>query len=356
MSTPIRPRPRRRILAAALAAALPLAGCGPAAPLVEDPYTRLIAEAQGDVPLPPGARYESAADAPARPAETPGDAATPPPDAAEPAQRVPGIVARGRLIIGVDSSLNLLGYRDGAGRLTGFEVELAREVARDIFGDPDAVDFRYVDSAERIRMLAEGRVDAVIRTMTVTGERTRRVSFSAPYLTAAAGLLTTRGSGIAGVGDLADRRVCVAGGTTSEDTARQIAPESTLLLVANWGDCLVALQQHQADALLADDFILAGIRAQDPGTVIVGERLSTEDYAVAVPLGDTGLQRQINATLERIRRDGTWRRLYDESLGRYLDSADPPAPRYAEPEEDPDAPAGDGAGPGGDDPGEEEGA
>lgn len=322
--------------AAVACLALVLAGCTPTKPLVDDPFTDVIEGATGTVPLPPDARYEPADSRPpinTMEGESEGTLA---PDDKTPEERVPSIVARGRIIIGVDQSLNRLGFRDTTtGELSGFEVALAQEIARDIFGDPDAVEFRYVDSTERVGALREDRVDAVVRTMSVTTARERAVDFSAPYLTARAGLLVPAESGIDHEDDLDGRRVCVAADSTPEEIARQKAPGATLLLVRGWSDCLVALQQYQVDAVLSDDTILAGINDQDPSLAIVRRGLSMEQYAVGVAQGDDGLVRQINSTLERMRSDGTWRQLYLEWLGAFLPEGTQPYPSYrAEPEDD----------------------
>ena len=50
---------------------------------------------------------------------------------------------RGRLIVGLDQSTNLFSFRDPvSAELQGFDVDIAREVARDLVGDPEKVDFR----------------------------------------------------------------------------------------------------------------------------------------------------------------------------------------------------------------------
>ena len=58
------------------------------------------------------------------------------------------------------------------------------------------------------------------------------------------------GSDIEDETDLAGRRVCVAADSTPEEIVRATAPDATLLLVRSWSDCLVALQQFQADAVV----------------------------------------------------------------------------------------------------------
>lgn len=263
-----------------------------------------------------------------------------PVEGAEPKDLIPRIVARGRLIVGVDNSQYLLSFRDVlSGELEGFEVDLARELARDIFGDPSRVDFRFVASNDRLEALKTGRVDAVVRTMTITRDRQSLVEFSAPYLRTHTRLAVPLKSGIQGVQDLGGRSVCITDNSTLLELSRRLAPEASKLRVRGWADCLLALQQNQVDAIMSDDAILAGIIAQDPHTHIVGDSLSSEEYGIAVarPLENPeshGLVRQINATLERLQRDGTWVRLHHQWLGPDHRNAKPYPPQYREEEVD----------------------
>ncbi|KKO83793.1 glutamate ABC transporter substrate-binding protein [Corynebacterium otitidis] len=337
-----RQRTTARAAAAVCAAALALSACG----IVDDQSEPPPAEAPPGAeepraagfgpPLPLGAEVEPAGAYP--PQDTPPAhiSASLRPGPGGPEDRVPEILERGRLVVGVDQSLNLISYRDAAsGELDGFEVDLAREIARDIFGDPEAVEFRFVESAGGLDTLANSDVDAVIRTMTMTPARAEQVAFSAPYLEAATRLLALNGSGINSVDDLADRTVCVVDNTTGLQTARKHAPRSPILKTRNWSDCLVALQQDQADAILSDDTLLSGIAAQDSLTEIVGPPLDRGFYAVALPPGRDGLVRQVNATIERIGEDGTWRGMHEAWFGSSLPTPPgPPEPRYREEDSD----------------------
>ena len=229
---------------------------------------------------------------------------------------VPRIIHRGRLVVGLDQGSNLFSFRDPiTGQLSGFDVDLAREISRDIFGEPNQVEFRSLTSATRIESLHTRQVDVVIKSMSITCSRGEQVRFSAPYYQAYQRVLTVRGSGISTLSDLEGRRVCVAAGTTSQARLWERVKRVTVLSVNTWADCLVAIQQGQVDAITTDDAILVGITAQDPYLEIVGPQVSTEPYGVGIaastPDDDTdGLVRQVNRTLERIRRDGTWDRMY----------------------------------------------
>lgn len=338
------PRPTRRTGVAALSALLSaslLTAC--ISPEVHEPdaYPRVNPDA--GPPLPPGSIIEEPGQVVARPVITDTWEGSLRPDDAEARDRVPEIYKRGRLIVGVDQSQNLLSFRDTVtGQLRGFEVQLAKEIARDIFGNPEAVDFRFIDSGDRLRALSQGDVDIVIRSISVTEDRARRFEFSTPYFRTQTRLLVMDNSAIQGINDLNAHTVCVADGSTALQHARAMAPASDIMRTRNWSDCLMALQQQQAQAILGDDAILSGIAAQDPYTRILPSILAWESYAVAIAPSrgsrdSSGLIRQVNTTMERIQADTTWWSMFNEWFGQHLYSYGPPPLQYR-PEEEPENP------------------
>lgn len=241
-------------------------------------------------------------------------------------ERIPEIVQRGRIIVGVGQYLNRLGFRDPlTGELAGFEVDLAHEIARDIFNDPTKVEFRYVENRLREAALRNGDVDMVIRTWTVSRDRQYQTEFSLPYLSITPQLLVMRGSGLGSFDDLRDKTVCA---TRDSAPARKISQFELggLLLTRTWTDCLMAMQRNQADAIYSDDAILSGLQAQDPYTELVGGGEAPDFYAVGMPTPEMnkisrGLTEQVNSTILRIRSDGTWDSLYEEWMQEYLGPA-----------------------------------
>ncbi|MGW4249189.1 glutamate ABC transporter substrate-binding protein [Nocardia sp. NPDC004722] len=323
-------RPIRSIPLAALAAtALFTAACGDDSPPPPAPSTRVPSYIEP--PLPSGAVVAQAQTTPPPPVPDCGDpTAGLRPNGIRSGPDIDAIRARGRLLVGLDPGSNLFSFRDpSTGALAGFDVDIARELARDLLGDPAAVEYRILSSADREKALVEHTVDVVVKTMTINCERRRSVTFSTSYLTAHQRVLTVRNSGIEGLTDLAGRRVCVASGTTSLDLIRRQQPAASILTVPSWADCLVVLQQRQVDAVSTDDTVLAGLAEQDPATEVVGPNLSTEQYGIGISKGSDDLVRFVNGTLERIRADGTWNRLYRRWLSTELgDAAIPPPPRY----------------------------
>ena len=328
--------PVSSVVAACSAAALAATACSsPPPPPVVEPVI-----SQREAPRPPGAKLDPPGVAPegqfsALPEEWGWEGSLPP--GTEEQRNGPAmqrIRERGRILVGVDQSQYLLSYRDpSVGEMRGFEVDLAREIARDIFGDPDMVDFRFVESASRAEALRSRDVDIVIRTMSITPDRAEIVAFSTPYLTSYVRMLAPRDRGVNGPEDLPGKTVCVVDGTNLLNLVRELMPESEILRTRSWSDCLMATQQFQADAVVGDDAVLAGMVAQDPLAQIFPERLAEQRYAVGVALGDDDLVRQVNYTIERMRGDGTWSTIYSQWLRTSL--AESWLPRQMYVKEDP---------------------
>jgi polar amino acid transport system substrate-binding protein len=244
---------------------------------------------------------------------------------------VAAIRARGRLVVGLDIGSNLLSFRDPiTGNITGFDVDIAGEVARDIFGTPSQVEYRILSSADRVAALENNQVDIVVKTMSITCERRKLVNFSTEYLSANQRILAPRDSPISQASDLSGKRVCAVKGSTSLQRIQEIAPPPVIVQVTTWSDCLVALQQRQVDAVSTDDSILAGLVAQDPYLHIVGPSMNQEPYGIGINLGNTGLVRFVNGTLERVRRDGTWNTLYRKWFTVLGPAPAPPTPKYVD--------------------------
>ena len=253
--------------------------------------------------------------------------ATPAPGAMPAGSTMAAIAARGTLVVGVDQNTRPFGYRDPAtGALTGFDIELAREMARAILGDPNRVRFRTESSSQRVDNLAAGAVDMVVQTLTVTCARRERVAFSSVYYEAGQRLLVPRDSATRSLDDLAGRPVCASANSTSIATLQRAPSRPVPVAVPNNSDCLVLLQQQQVDAVSTDDTILSGFAAEDPTLEVRGPALSVEPYAIGVPPGRDDLVRFVNGVLERLRADGTWARIYTDTFGRAAPA--PPAARY----------------------------
>lgn len=239
----------------AVAAAL-LTGCSTVQPLVEVPASLTT------LPLPSGAVVAPSVSGQA--VESCDATASLRPSSA-PAPTVDAIRRRGRVIVGIDQNTDPLSFRDPVtGELRGFSVDLSREIARDLVGDPDKVDFRLLTEPERIPAVQHKSVDILTKATSITCPRAELIAFSTVYFEGHQRLLVPRGSAVRGPADLADKRVCSGLATTSIATVARVAPRANIVGMQNFDDCLVALQQGQVDAVSTDDALLVGMAMQDP--------------------------------------------------------------------------------------------
>ncbi|MEU1179259.1 glutamate ABC transporter substrate-binding protein [Streptomyces sp. NPDC005820] len=247
-----------------------------------------------------------------------------------------------KLIVGVDQNSYRWGYRDpnnAGAELEGFDIDLVRRIARDILGDPKAVQFKAIPTNQRIPALQEHRVDMVVRTMTITCKRIGQVAFSAPYFKTGQQVLAPKSSKIDGYdGTLAGKKVCTAASSTAngqltEDRKAGRIPKNVNLetVVPNQLDCLVRLQLGEVDAVVTDGALAASQAAQDPTVTLKGGPFTTEYYGVAMNAKASDLVSRVNRILVEYRADG-WQTSYDRwlsaTLGPDAGLSKPPAPVY----------------------------
>ena len=135
-----------------------------------------------------------------------------------PPQVTPGsfmakIRARGYLIAGVDQSTYHFGFLNPlSGQIEGFDIDMIRAVAKAIFGDPGKVQFKAISDEQRIPDTADGTVDIVAHTMTITCDRLKMIDFSSVYFEAHQKVLVLKNSSATSLDDLHGQKVCATSG------------------------------------------------------------------------------------------------------------------------------------------------
>ncbi|MEU3725093.1 glutamate ABC transporter substrate-binding protein [Streptomyces sp. NPDC031705] len=239
----------------------------------------------------------------------------------------------GKLVAGVDQNSFKWGYRNPDGHLDGFDIDLVKAIAKDILGNEELVIYRAVPTSQRIPALQEGRVDIVVRTMTINCKRLEDVAFSTAYFEAGQQVLVPKGSPIKGYdASLKGRRICTAAGSTAEAALRSQSYGAVGVSVPNQLDCLVRLQLGEVDGIITDNALAAGQAAQDPSVQLVGAPFTREFYGVAMNKDASDLVRRVNKVLENYRAGGDqspWATSYKKHFEGVLPGAGvPPAPKY----------------------------
>jgi putative glutamine transport system substrate-binding protein len=227
------------------------------------------------------------------------------------------IQKRGKLVVGVKYDTKLFGLKDpGTGKVEGFDIDVAKALAKKILGDENKLELKEVTSKTRIPMLKNGDIDLIIATMTITEERKQEVEFSDVYFKAGQSLLVKKGSNIKSVADVKKGvKVLAVKGSTSTDNIRAKAPEATVLEFENYQEAFTALKAGQGDALTTDNAILYGMVKQDPNYQVVGGTFTDEPYGMAIRKGDTGFAKYVNDFLTAMKSSGDYDKLYEQWIG-----------------------------------------
>ena len=240
------------------------------------------------------------------------------------------ILDRGRLIVGVSADTYLLGARDPlTNTLEGFDIDVAKAVAKRLFGDDTKITWRVISAADRIPLLQKGAVDLVARNMTMTCDRWQQIAFSSEYYHAGQKVLVRKGSTAAKLEDLAGQSVCAPNGTSSMTTLAKYPTVKAVGSDTHTG-CLVLFQQGQVAAITGDDTVLAGLAAQDPYAVVpTSAPITAEPYGLGFNKDDVDFVKYANGVLEQLRTSGRWKAIYDTWLAGPLGPAPtPPAAVY----------------------------
>ncbi|MBL0385958.1 glutamate ABC transporter substrate-binding protein [Tumebacillus sp. ITR2] len=222
------------------------------------------------------------------------------------------IKQRGKLVAGVKFDTNLFGLKDPAtGTVAGFDIDIAKALAKDILGDESKIEFKEVTSKTRIPMLDKGDIDIIIATMTVTEDRKKQVNFSDIYFKAGQSLLVKQGSDIKSIDDLkAGKKVIAVKGSTSAINIKQKAPDAQILEFDDYAQAFTALKSGKGDTLTTDNAILMGMSQQDPSYVLTGGLFTDEPYGIASKHGDDEFTKYLNTFLKKINDSGDYATIY----------------------------------------------
>jgi putative glutamine transport system substrate-binding protein len=218
------------------------------------------------------------------------------------------IRSHGVLRVGVKSDVPGFGLMDpDRGLYEGFEIELSKLLAKEIFGDGSRVAFTPVTAKTRGPLLDNGDIDFVIATFTVTEERKLTYNFSSIYYTDGVGLLTKKAAGYTGLKDLNGKTIGVAQAATSrkaiEDGAAPLGVKVSFAEFATYPEIKAALDSGRVDAFSVDKAILRGYLDDSVG--LLDDTYAPQPYGVATKLSNKALAAWVDALIVKWLADGT---------------------------------------------------
>ena len=240
------------------------------------------------------------------------------------------ILTKGKLVVGTKFDQPLFGLKNPTNnQVEGFDVEIAKIVARAIFGSDITNKVEYQETTSKVRedAIKDGKVDIVVATYTINDDRKKVVDFAGPYYVAGQDILVKKtNTTITGVESLAGKKVCTVQGSTSLTNVQQKAPQADLSITFDkYSLCVEALKDGRVDAVTTDNVILLGFIIDDPANLkLVGKPFTTEPYGIGVKKDDAGFRTFINDTLEKAYKDGSWKKAWDDTAGKTGQAAPTP--------------------------------
>lgn len=225
----------------------------------------------------------------------------------------------GKFIVGFDQDFPPMGFVGDDGQYTGFDLDLAKEVASrlnlEFVPQPIAWDSKDME-------LNSGTIDCIWNGFTMNG-REDAYTWSEPYMNNSQVVVVNADSGIEKLSDLAGKIVEVQADSSAEaalkDNTELSSTFGTLQTTPDYNTAFMDLEMGAVDAI-AMDVIVAGyqIEQRDDGSKfkILDEDLASEEYGIGFKKGNEELRDKVQATLEDMAKDGKLAEISNEWFGR----------------------------------------
>jgi polar amino acid transport system substrate-binding protein len=214
-----------------------------------------------------------------------------------------------KLVMGLDDTFAPMGFRDDAGNIVGFDVDLAKAVC-----DKLGVELvlQPVDWEAKEQELATKSIDCIWNGFSITDERLKNMTMSDPYMDNTISLVVVNGSPITSLADMKGKKLAVQSGSSGEEALNAEENKDfkdSLGEVVGLGDyttALLDLETGSSDAVLMDS-VMANYMITDMGKdfKVLSDSLVAEEYAVGFRKGDKALSKAVNEALKELKADGT---------------------------------------------------
>ena len=228
------------------------------------------------------------------------------------------LVSRGIFVLGLDDSFPPLGFRNADGEIVGYDIDLAKEVAKRL-----GVDFKAqpIDWGAKEMELNTGKIDCIWNGFTMTKEREEALAFTKPYLKNAQVLVVRNDSGISSLKDMAGKTIALQSGSSAQEAVDGNKEFSRILkeqvLLKDNVTALNDLDIRGVDGVVMDSVVANySITATGKPFTVIDEALSYENYGIAFRKGNVALRDKVQSILEDMQRDGTVTAVSEKWFGR----------------------------------------
>lgn len=218
------------------------------------------------------------------------------------------------LKVGTNAEFPPFEYVGDDGEVDGFDIALIKAIGEKM---GYTVEVENMEFASLVASIGT-KIDVSIAGMTVTDERKETVDFSDSYYTAVQYVIVPEGSDIKSAADLEGKTIGVQLGTTGDFIVEEIEG-ATASQYNKAVDAVNDLLNERVDAVIIDKNPALVFESEYDGIVALDGaqfEFEPEEYAIALPKGDTELADAINKALAELKEDGT----YDKLVAKYIEN------------------------------------
>ncbi len=226
--------------------------------------------------------------------------------------------ASGTIVFGTNAEFPPFEFVSSKGiidQYDGIDIAVAKQIGDD---NNMEVKIENMEFDSLLIALKNGQIDAVIAGMTATDERRESVDFSTTYYVAKQVMIVKEGSDIKKATDMADKKIVVIQGYTGETCVKEMGYKYEAFKKGT--EAIMELVNGKCDVVVIDSATAQKYIGDNKGLVIVEDdtAFESEEYAVAVAKGNTEMLNKVNATIEKMLKDGT----INELSAKYAESDD----------------------------------
>jgi polar amino acid transport system substrate-binding protein len=176
------------------------------------------------------------------------------PAAAQTTSRLDEIVKRDKLIVATFGTAPPFCFTDETGKLVGFDIDIARLLAKSLLGDENKVEFVTVTSEARWPAVNSGRADVGLASTTVYPDRALRVAFTRPYVDSGVSILVRQDSNVTSLKDLNNPKFTLANlsNPQMQDRQKRHLPNIKVVTFNTPSAMFTAVKSGQATAMQMD--------------------------------------------------------------------------------------------------------
>lgn len=229
------------------------------------------------------------------------------------------ILDKGELVVGLDDAFPPMGFRDDDNNIVGFDIDLAKEVAKRM---DVKVKFQPISWAAKEQEIASKNIDCIWNGFGITPEREEALTLSSPYLENPQIYVVLADSGIKTEADLKGKVVAAQNGSTAYltiDKNTELRDSfKEFVGVEDNVKALMDLEVGGSDAVAMDTIVARYYMSKDPNkySIIEDTTIFDEKVAVGFRKGDNALCEKVEEILKEMKADGTLAQISEKWFGK----------------------------------------